>query len=98
MRIQQNFYINDMLEQLYKKIRELECTPVISCPTELVHEYDYLINDFVTLYTEFENRINFYNYGIDRFAKRELVRIMNSSLGQRLIKMAFSLKLNKIFK
>ena len=97
-RIQKNFYINDMLEQLYEKIRKLECTPINSCSSELAQEYDFLINDFVILYTEFENRINFYNYGIDRFAKRELMRIMNSNLGQRLIKIAFSLKLNRIFK
>lgn len=55
-------------------------------------------DDYVTTYQEIVNHAAVFNseYGLN--TKEELKRIANSKLGQRLIKLAFKLKLNKIFR
>jgi glycosyltransferase involved in cell wall biosynthesis len=61
-------------------------------------KFEMLANDYVTLYNEIENYENVYKYAYTHDARSELMRIANSKWGSRLIKIAFKLRLNKLFK
>lgn len=54
-------------------------------------------DDYATAYQEIENHENMLRYQYDGNTKSELMRIANSKWGRRIIKIAFKLKLNKIF-
>jgi hypothetical protein len=56
-----------------------------------------IIDDYITLYNEFENRENGYIETNTGNVKSELLRIASSRKGAFLIKVAFKLKLNKLF-
>lgn len=61
-------------------------------------DYETLMTEFCTLYTEYELLEDYaknVNHPLD--TKNELIRIANSKWGNRLIKLAFKLKLNKLF-
>lgn len=61
-------------------------------------KYGKLVDDYLSLYIEnekFENR-NVYIY--EENLKNELMRIVSSKWGSRLIKIAFKMKLNKLFR
>lgn len=72
-----------------KRIRE-EC--VVSLKT-----IETIIDDYLTLYQEISNVKAMFQEGYSVGTKNELMRIANSKWGQRIIKLAFKLKLNKIF-
>ena len=55
-------------------------------------------DDYATAYQEIENQENIFQYQHTADTKSELMRIANSKWGQRLIKIAFKLKLNRIFR
>ena len=54
--------------------------------------------DYVTTYQEIENHAAVFSNQYDSGTKSELMRIANSKWGQRIIKVAFKLKLNRIFR
>ena len=59
---------------------------------------DNWAEDYAVSYQELENRGNAVQYQYDSSTKSELMRIANSKWGRRIIKIAFKLKLNKIFR
>jgi hypothetical protein len=61
-------------------------------------KFSNLADDHVTVFNEIETYENMYknSYGTD--TKNELMRLANSKWGSRLIKLAFKLKLNKLFR
>ena len=65
---------------------------------ESILQLDSWAEDYVTAFQEVENQENAFRYQYDNNTKSELMRIANSKWGRRIIKIAFKLKLNKIFR
>lgn len=61
-------------------------------------KYGALIADRVVTYHEIENMEALYRQGYTTESKNELFRIANSKWGRRLIRLAFMLRLNKLFR
>lgn len=60
-------------------------------------KYEKLVDDHLILYIENEKLENKKVYVYEENTKDELMRIANSKWGSRLIKLAFKMKLNKLF-
>lgn len=101
-RIEEGFSSDDMIRKLeriflelsqsqYARIIRKEKQQAISCLGKWAEDY-------ITAYQEIENHAAVFSVQYSSDAKSELMRIANSKWGRRLIKVAFKLKLNRIFK
>lgn len=102
LRIQNGFSQKLMLrhfDQEFERLLDTETTESRIKETTAGIKYLPLWEDYLTLYREYEwleNYASNINQSYD--TKNELLRIANSVWGQRLIKIAFKLKLNKLIK
>ena len=86
-------------DQEFERLLDTETTESRIKETTAGIKYLPLWEDYLTLYREYEwleNYASNINQSYD--TKNELLRIANSVWGQRLIKIAFKLKLNKLIK
>lgn len=97
-RIIDHFSTQNMITMLQKEFSFM----INSCCNDVKEsslQYDQsIMTEFCTLYTEYE-LLEHYAKNINQSydTKNELVRIANSKWGNRIIKLAFLLKLNKLF-
>ncbi|NFG60721.1 glycosyltransferase [Clostridium sp. CMCC3677] len=100
-RIEESFSTDIMIENLEKEFKELmslTCLEKRRKASENLKQYECLINDYLTLYTEYELLENSFKNAYTANTKNELMRLANSKWGSRIIRLAFKLKLNKLFK
>ncbi|WP_343248568.1 glycosyltransferase [Diplocloster hominis] len=93
-RIEEKFSCDIMINNIEHEIQK-----VLSVSNVQEYNYEALAAEFITLYTEYElleNYANNVNHPINE--KSELLRMANSRLGSKLIKIAFKLRLNKLFR
>ena len=101
-RIEQSFSSDIMIQKLEDIFEILVHNQTLkSCREHTsgdLSKFNSLIDDYVTVFNEIEIYENMYKnaHGVD--TKNELMRLANSKWGSRLIKLAFKLKLNKLFR
>ncbi len=66
--------------------------------SEKLQSLGFFADDYATAFSEIENVDLSYKLGYENDLKYELMRLANSRWGGRIIRLAFKLKLNKIFK
>ena len=66
-------------------------------PSDSLQKYAFYIADTLTVYNEVENYINSYNYNVNQSQKQELMRIVNSAWGKKVIQLILKLRINKLF-
>lgn len=66
--------------------------------SQLLNSLGCFADDYVTLYTEIEAFESAYKGQFASNEKNELLRLANSRLGKRIIRLGFKLKLNKLFR
>ena len=97
-RIKEGFTLEIMISKVEQELLRLkadnEKRNIIS--TEL-KKCSWLADEMVTLFSEVESYENAYKSGFTD-TKSELMRIANSRVGRRLIKIAFKMRLNKLFR
>lgn len=96
-RIENVFSQHKLMNSFVEELLSLSERHDFSDLSAVLHDYSPFIADSLTIYSEIENYVNSYNYGLNRNQKQELMRIVNSKLGQRLIKLALKLHINKLF-
>lgn len=101
-RIEQSFSSKIMIEKLQNNFEELvnnEALKALRKQTSAdLMKFSSLVNDHVTVFNEIETYENMYKNAHGADTKNELMRLANSKWGSRLIKLAFKLKLNKLFR
>lgn len=90
--------IEKLDEQLQLFLRDEEMIKERKKRVEALNKVETIIDDYLTLYQEVENVGGMFRQGYPVGAKSELMRIAGSKWGQRLIRLAFKLKINKIFR
>ena len=101
-KVEENFSTDVMIARLQSEIEQLliddsTCKKRRDIANEL-NKYRGLITDRLTVYQEIENVEAMYHQDYSADSKSELMRIANSKWGRRAIKLAFKLRLNKLFK
>ncbi len=87
------------LEEIFTQLVDDESTKKTrQDKSNLICQLGDWADDYLTTYQEIENHENIFQYQHAADTKSELMRIANSKWGERLIKLAFKLKLNKIFR
>ncbi|TGE33795.1 glycosyltransferase [Desulfosporosinus sp. Sb-LF] len=100
-KIKEGFSTKLMIKTLEKEFKNLVKNPEMIARrderSDELKRLDSFVNDYLTVFSEVEKHenINKNSYGSD--AKNELMRLANSKWGSRIIKLAFKLKLNKMF-
>lgn len=100
-RIEEGFSTDIMIENLQNEFEWLMNDEVLKNRQQVskdLRKYNALINDYITLYSEYELLENSFKNAYDGNTKNELMRLANSRWGSRLIRMAFKMKINKLFK
>ena len=102
IRILNGFSQKQMIERFEREFKLLLTPEVIQKRYQEAQngmQYMSLWEDYLTIYREYENLENYAsNINQSYNTKSELLRIANSKWGQRLIRLAFKLKLNKLIK
>lgn len=100
-RILQHFSSDKMITHLQSELEKLCLSDIVFEPynKDQISQFECEMVELCTLYTEYELLEGYAkNVGQSLDTKNELIRIANSKWGHRLIKMAFKLKLNQLFK
>jgi glycosyltransferase involved in cell wall biosynthesis len=101
-RVEEHFSTEVMIQRLNGQIQKfLQDEAMIKerkARADALRTVGTVIDDYLTLYQEVANVDAMFREGYSIGAKSELMRIANSKWGQRIIRMAFKLKLNKIFR
>ena len=101
-KVEEQFSTDVMIEKLQKEFTSLLCEPERIAKrkktAEDMQRYAALVSDRIVTYHEIENIEALYRQGYTTESKNELFRIANSKWGSRLIRLAFKLRLNKLFR
>lgn len=100
-RIEESFSSNIMMQKLEEiftfYVQDDTAKAIRHEKQNVIFQLGNWAEDYAAAYQEVENQENAFKYQYDNNTKSELMRIANSKWGRRIIKLAFKLKLNKIF-
>lgn len=101
-RVEEKFSVQIMIQKLDSILKDLvnneSIRQVRTQRSKMLMSLGSYSDDYVTLYTEIESFENAYKGQFPSNEKNELIRLANSRLGKIIIRLAFKLRLNKLFK
>lgn len=101
LRIDDKFSVNNSILELEKELMLLvNDQGLVEKRIEIsaqLKKYEKLVDDYILTFVEKEKYENGNRYSYEENTKGELMRIAESKWGSRLIKLAFKMKLNKLF-
>lgn len=101
-KVEENFSVQIMIQKLDSILKDLvnnESKKQLRYQqSELLMSLGDFCGDYVTLYTEIETFENAYKGQFANDEKNELLRLANSRFGKKIIRLAFKMKLNKLFR
>ena len=100
-RIEEGFSTQVMIEKLEKILvlltKDESAFALRAEKSKALHDFPHAVDELPVLMGEIDEYERMYKYSYSQDAKNELMRIANSKWGRRLIKVAFKLRLNRLF-
>ncbi|MDR1547566.1 MAG: glycosyltransferase [Hungatella sp.] len=101
-RVEEDFSTEVMIQKLEGQLQRLMQDEIMIKErrerAETLRMVGTIVDDYLTVYQEIANVDAMFKKGYSLGAKSELMRIANSRWGKKIVKVAFKLKLNKIFR